>query len=89
MCLEPFPEGGETVSVSDGGGEMIPPLGGQTGEDLGLGAYASHSIGFLLMTWRHLICLVELAGLWLSYCFTGSIVLGQQNQTHPAEIQLC
>ena len=26
--LEPFLEGGETVSVSDGGGELIPPLGG-------------------------------------------------------------
>ena len=37
MRLEPFPEGGETVSVSDGGGELIPPLGGQTGEELGLG----------------------------------------------------
>ena len=35
--LEPFLEGGETVSVSDGGGEMIPPLGGQTGEELVLG----------------------------------------------------
>ena len=32
--LEPFLEGGETVSVSDGGGELIPPLGGQTGEEL-------------------------------------------------------
>ena len=32
--LEPFLEGGETVSVSDGGGELIPPLGGQTGEQL-------------------------------------------------------
>ena len=28
VCLEPFLEGGETVSVSDGGGELIPPLGG-------------------------------------------------------------
>ena len=37
MCLEPFLEGGETVSVSDGGGELIPPLGGQTGEELVLG----------------------------------------------------
>ena len=35
MCLEPFLEGGETVSVSDG--ELIPPLGGQTGEELVLG----------------------------------------------------
>ena len=35
--LEPFLEGGETVSVSDGGGELIPPLGGQTGEELVLG----------------------------------------------------
>ena len=26
----PFLEGGETVSVSDEGGEMIPSLGGQT-----------------------------------------------------------
>ena len=25
--LEPFLEDGETVSVSDGGGELIPPLG--------------------------------------------------------------
>ena len=32
MCLEPFLERGETVSVSDGGGELIPPLGDQTGE---------------------------------------------------------
>ena len=24
VCLEPFLEGGETVSVSDGGGELIP-----------------------------------------------------------------
>ena len=32
--LELFLEGGETVSVSDGGGELIPPLGGQTGEEL-------------------------------------------------------
>ena len=37
MCLEPFLEGGETVSVSDGGRELIPPLGGQTGEELVLG----------------------------------------------------
>ena len=37
VCLEPFLEGGETVSVSDGGGEFIPPLGGQTGEELVLG----------------------------------------------------
>ena len=37
VCLEPFLEGGETVSVSDGGGELIPPLGGQTGEELVLG----------------------------------------------------
>ena len=29
MCFEPFLEGGETVSVSDGGGELIPPLGNQ------------------------------------------------------------
>ena len=36
VCLEPFLEGGETVSVSDGGGELIPPLG-QTGEELVLG----------------------------------------------------
>ena len=35
--LEPFLEGGETVSVPDGGGELIPPLGGQTGEELVLG----------------------------------------------------
>ena len=35
--LEPFLEGVETVSVSDGGGELIPPLGGQTGEKLVLG----------------------------------------------------
>ena len=35
--LEPFLEGGETVSVSDGGGKLIPPLGGQTGEELVLG----------------------------------------------------
>ena len=34
VCLEPFLEGGETVSVSDGGGELIPPLGGQKGEEL-------------------------------------------------------
>ena len=27
-CLETFFEGGETVSVFDGGGELIPPLGG-------------------------------------------------------------
>ena len=26
VCLEPFLKGGETVSVSDGGGELIPPL---------------------------------------------------------------
>ena len=32
--LEPFLEDGETVSVSDGGGELIPPFGGQTGEEL-------------------------------------------------------
>ena len=37
MHLEPFLEGGETVSVSDGGGELILPLGGQTGEELVLG----------------------------------------------------
>ena len=37
VCLEPFVEGGETVSVSDGGGELIPPLGGQTGEELCVG----------------------------------------------------
>ena len=37
VCLEPFLEGGETVSFSDGGGELIPPLGGQTGEELVLG----------------------------------------------------
>ena len=30
--LKPFLEGGETVSVSDGGGELIPPLGGQRGD---------------------------------------------------------
>ena len=36
VCLEPVLEGGETVSVSDGGGELIPPLGGQT-EELVLG----------------------------------------------------
>ena len=30
-------EGGETVSVSDGGGELIPLLGGQPGEELVLG----------------------------------------------------
>ena len=36
--LEPFLGRGETVSVSDGGGELIPPLGGQTGEKLVLGA---------------------------------------------------
>ena len=24
VCVEPFLEGGETVSVSDGGGELIP-----------------------------------------------------------------
>ena len=35
--LEPFLESGETVSVSDGGGELIQPLGGQTGEELVLG----------------------------------------------------
>ena len=35
--LKPFLEGGETVSVSDGGGELIPLLGGQTGEELVLG----------------------------------------------------
>ena len=33
--LEHFLEGGETVSVPDGGGEVIPPLGGQTGEGVG------------------------------------------------------
>ena len=32
--LEPFLEGGKTVSVSYEGGELIPPLGGQTGEEL-------------------------------------------------------
>ena len=37
VCLEPFLEGGEIVSVSDAGGELIPPLGGQTGEELVLG----------------------------------------------------
>ena len=37
VCLEPFLEGGETVSVSDGGGELIPPLGSQTGEEFVLG----------------------------------------------------
>ena len=37
MRLKAFLEGGETVSVSDGGGELIPPLGGQTGEELVLG----------------------------------------------------
>ena len=37
--LEPFFEGGEIVSVPDGVRELIPPLGGQTGEDvLGPGA---------------------------------------------------
>ena len=40
MCLKPFLKGGKTVSVSDEGGEIIPPLGGQTGEELGLGAGA-------------------------------------------------
>ena len=35
--LKLFLEGGETVSVSDGGGELIPPLGGQTTEELVLG----------------------------------------------------
>ena len=40
MSLVFFIEGGETVSISDGGGEMIPPLGGQIGEELGLGAGA-------------------------------------------------
>ena len=33
--LEPLLEGGE--GVPDGGGEMIPPLGGQTEEELVLG----------------------------------------------------
>ena len=37
MRIEAFFEGGETVSVSDGGGELIPSLGGQTGEGLVLG----------------------------------------------------
>ena len=37
VCLEPFLERGETVSVSNGGGELFPPLGGQTGEELVLG----------------------------------------------------
>ena len=37
VCLEPFLEGGETVSVPDGGGELVPPLGGQAGEELVLG----------------------------------------------------
>ena len=46
VCLEPFLEGGETVSVSDGGGELIPPLGGQTGEELVLGPGA-------LERWEH------------------------------------
>ena len=32
--LEPFLDCGETVSIPDGGGELIPPLGGQTGEEL-------------------------------------------------------
>ena len=32
--FQPFLEGGETVSVPDGGGELIPPLGSQTGEEL-------------------------------------------------------
>ena len=27
----------EALGVSDGGGELIPPLGGQTGEELVLG----------------------------------------------------
>ena len=45
--LKPFLEGGETVSVSDGGGEVIPPLGGQTGEELGFG-------GGSLERWDHL-----------------------------------
>ena len=40
LSLKPFLEGGETVSVSDGGVELIPPLGGQAGEELGLGAGA-------------------------------------------------
>ena len=40
MRLKPFLEGGETVSISDGGREVIPPLWGQTGEELGLGAGA-------------------------------------------------
>ena len=34
VCLKPFLEGGETVSVSDGDGELIPLLGSQTGEEL-------------------------------------------------------
>ena len=37
VCLEPILEGGETVSVSDGGGELIPPSGGRTGVELVLG----------------------------------------------------
>ena len=40
MRLYPFLEVGDTVSISDGGGERIPPLGGQTGEELGIGAGA-------------------------------------------------
>ena len=32
--FEPFLEGGETFSVPDGVGELIPPLGGQTKEEL-------------------------------------------------------
>ena len=32
--LKPFLEGGETVSVSDGGGELIPPLGARQEKSL-------------------------------------------------------
>ena len=46
MGLEPILEGGEPVNVSDGGGELIPPLGGQTGEDVVLGPGA-------LQRWDH------------------------------------
>ena len=49
VCLEPILEGGETVSVSDGGGELIPPLGGQTGEELVLGAGGLERPFFLLL----------------------------------------
>ena len=48
VCLEPFLEGGETVSVSDGGGELIPPLGGQTGEELVLGILSQLYLKFIV-----------------------------------------